>query len=642
MKKEHKHLTRISAVLLAVFFLFTSQPVSVRHFYRPPEDVHFEEMQYVRPDIDAYVRDLKALREMSALDIADTEIVDRCADAVLRYYDICTMEVLSMLQHQIDLTSEAWQEENRISSAAASRAYDELHYTISYLLDSAYDEALTDYFGYWFAESLRGYEKSDESYFELMEDETDMIMSFEQLYSEFESTIGTPEEQAALQSLAEEYVGMLTLRRQLAEEYDYDNFADFANDYLFYRDYSLSSVEESFFVDVQQHFAPLLDSIGYEYYDKYADLINQYELPPADKLIEKIGRNIGKVAPQMERAWRYMVDNGLYDIEESSTKMAGAFVIGLPAYDSAFLYSSPSGYFGDYQALLHEFGHFSNSYFDNTEYLFSYTSADVAEIHSQTMELFYLPYFEADNSELTKAITCWVLYDLIGAIIYSTYLCEFEAAAYKLENPTVEQLTELACSIGIKYFPNAEPESLEYYWITVPHLYSQPMYVLSYSVSAMAALQIWVDSYIDYDAAFAGYLSLLTAPSYGYGYCAMAEDYGLVDIFSSDALALLSKNIDLIFLQESSPEKSPASSATTDNRAAGEPTNGESQKEIQSMPAALLRALFDAASEYPILRYAGITIFMVIIIGGPACIGAHFEKKKREKKRREERARRDW
>ena len=80
----------------------------------------------------------------------------------------------------------------------------------------------------------------------------------------------------------------------------------------------------------------------------------------------------------------HLQKNTLYDVEASSLKYpALSFSAPLPAYNDAYIYSSPYETVSDYSTLLHEFGHY-NYYYHNPAHPFdSRDITDVSEIMSQ-------------------------------------------------------------------------------------------------------------------------------------------------------------------------------------------------------------------------------------------------------------------
>lgn len=66
----------------------------------------------------------------------------------------------------------------------------------------------------------------------------------------------------------------------------------------------------------------------------------------------------------------HLQKNTLYDVEASSLKYpALSFSAPLPAYNDAYIYSSPYETVSDYSTLLHEFGHY-NYYYHNPAHPF--------------------------------------------------------------------------------------------------------------------------------------------------------------------------------------------------------------------------------------------------------------------------------
>ena len=185
----------------------------------------------------------------------------------------------------------------------------------------------------------------------------------------------------------------------------------------------------------------------------------------------------------VEEAFRLMADGGLYDISYGENKYDASFEVYLTNYDEPFVFLNPEGSDYDKLTFSHEFGHFCNDYA-------SYGSAvgiDVAEIFSQGMEYLGLCYEDGGESlEMLSMVGSLCVY------VEQAAYASFERQAYGLtgEDLSVEGLCDLFSQVASDFgFDVWGVDSRDF--ATVPHFFTNPMYIFSYVVSNDAAMQLY-------------------------------------------------------------------------------------------------------------------------------------------------------
>ena len=126
--------------------------------------------------------------------------------------------------------------------------------------------------------------------------------------------------------------------------------------------------------------------------------------------------------------------------------------------------TNPDGSAYDPLTFAHEFGHFCNDYVCGG----SYAGTDVAEVFSQGMEYLSLCYGKADSRvRKLKMLDC-----------------------LNSEELTVENVQALYEQVGTDFgFPSWNWDSRDF--VTMPHYFTNPMYIISYVVSNDAAFQLY-------------------------------------------------------------------------------------------------------------------------------------------------------
>ena len=155
----------------------------------------------------------------------------------------------------------------------------------------------------------------------------------------------------------------------------------------------------------------------------------------------------------------------------------------MSSYDQPFIFMNPAQNDSDKLTFAHEFGHYMTDFYTWG----SSAGTDVLEVQSQAMEYLSLIYAEADQELVDyKMATSLCLY-----VEQSAYAL-FEQRMYDLKGLklSAENLQALYEDIGTEFgFDSWGWDSRDF--VTIPHFYSSPMYIISYVVSNDLALQIY-------------------------------------------------------------------------------------------------------------------------------------------------------
>ena len=107
------------------------------------------------------------------------------------------------------------------------------------------------------------------------------------------------------------------------------------------------------------------------------------------------------------------------------------------------------------------------------------------EVFSQGMEYLSLCYGR-DTQQLSRT----KLADSISTYVEQSAFATFEHRLYGLKDPTVEDLYALYDEVAVTFgFESVGYDPREF--VTIPHFYTNPMYIDSYVVSNDAAMQIY-------------------------------------------------------------------------------------------------------------------------------------------------------
>lgn len=440
--------------------------------------VHYSDMAYTRPDMDDFSQKLDAAVTGAGSDTDIDTLMEKVYDFYEAYYDFCTAYALADLHYCADVTDLYWSEEYDFCLNAGSDVDAGLDQLLYALADSELLQELeaTDFFGEGFFNDYQGDSLWDETFTGLMNDEARLIGKYyeisaqaqdAEMYSEeFYDTYGT--------RLEEVFVDLVSVRQKIAKYCGYASYPQFAYDFYYGRDYTPGNAGD-LLSDIRKELVPLFRELPGDVWDPLYTASSEAE---TFAYVENCARALGGTAAD---AFDLLKTNGLYDIGYGENKYNGSFEIYLLSYSQPFVFLNPTGSRQDCLTFAHEFGHFCSDYAAGC----SNAGVDVAEVFSQGME--YLSLFYGENTgDLTRMKMADCLCTFVGQAAYAS----FEEQVYQITAPTVEKVEELYRQIGADFGME------DYGWdprdfVTVPHFFTDPLYIISYVVSNDVALQIY-------------------------------------------------------------------------------------------------------------------------------------------------------
>ena len=442
--------------------------------------VRYEDMEYVRPDMGRLQQALEA-----ACTAAQSEDVKAVIDAVYAFYDeydgFYTNYSLADIRTCHDLTDLYWEEEYAYcmeKASAVEAALEELYCTLA---DSPCREALEgeQYFGADFFDAYEGESMYDEGFMALLDREAELMGEYYELsslgaeyeYGSWEYYDACGDDMVAL------LVDLIALRQEIAAYWGYESYPQFANDFYFYRDYSIDQAER-YLAEVTEHLVPIYTELDWEHtwelWERYCTEDETFSF------VKKTAKNMGGI---FQEAFSLLDAAGLYDISWGQNKYNASFEVYLTSYYEPFVFMNPERNRYDCLTFAHEFGHFCNDYASYG----SYAGVDVLEFFSQGME--YLSLCYGEETEDLKQIK---MADSLSIFVEQSAFASFEQRMYALsgEELTAENLCELymktAGEFGLELQGHDSRE-----FVSITHFYTNPMYILSYIFSNDAAMQLY-------------------------------------------------------------------------------------------------------------------------------------------------------
>lgn len=238
----------------------------------------------------------------------------------------------------------------------------------------------------------------------------------------------------------------------------------------------------------------------------------------------------------------FMMDSELFDVLARPNKAPGGYCSMFNEYGAPFIFATFTGTSGDISVLTHEAGHALAFYAarDIYPHELQSTFGETAEVHSMSMEFFTWPWLEGffgdetekyRESHITKAIT---------SIPFGTMLDEFEYKIYGKPEMTPADRNALWLELEKKYRPWMNCDGVPFYsegraWQPVLHIFTVPLYYISYCLAQTVALCFWTEDQKNHEEAWKKYRRFM-------GFAAtktfedLIEDAGLPSPFNSETL----------------------------------------------------------------------------------------------------------
>lgn len=526
--------------------------------------VAFDQMEYTRPDLDAFLEQVDALiGRLQTGEISSFRAKRTLSEIDTAYFTFHTLTTLAEIRHDIDMTDAYYRDEYAYCSNGSIEIQQKLEELYAACASSPLASDLEDYFGEGF---LDGYDRDytyPEEYIALQHQENELLGEYYDLtadmtlsYNGEDYTLSalywaadagdldglTPESALELYydtfnaRVGAVYVELVKVRQQMAALYGYESYVEMAYD-LNGREYTVDDVQ-TYTAAIRERLVPLYRRAGMSgLLDSAGDTA---ELKPR-KALRAVEQAVDAMGGAAQEAMEYLLAYGLYDIDGSNTKYNGSYEIYLEDYESPFVLVNSIGYSEDTLTIAHEFGHFVDDFVNYG----MYKSADVNETISQAMEYLTLCYLQDDA--LREELTQYKLVDALRLYAEQASYNAFEEQVYALpaDQVTLENINAISLQTSRDYGLTGSWSDAYYAksWIDISHFFDSPLYVISYCVSDGVAMQIYEQEFAEAGAGLAVFYDYVDqAPNETFA--DLAALCGLEDPLSADQIAALAATIE--------------------------------------------------------------------------------------------------
>ena len=525
-------------------------------------DMNFEDMVYERPDLDAVDADFDTALQLIEEQAGEEEIFAAYDTLMDDISHISTMSTLASIHSDLDLNDSYYEEESTLLDNALTRLDNRMNEVTEAILNSSHASAFTQRMGSDFVERYEFYSQLNSPEIEeLSAKENDLISEYKQLLAK-EYTTQLNGEEVTINDLdlsateaieayydiymqknaecAEVYLELVRVRTEIARTLGYDSYADYAYDSLG-RDFSKEDAAQ-FSEMVKEYIVPLYTELESRYYMQL--MLAQYDSSltvedGVDYLREALE---AEFPPAMTEALDYMLEHNLYVFDDGAEVMPAAYSTIIGEYGAPFLLINTATY-TDPSTLFHEFGHYYNFYLMGDIQWNDNNNLDLAEVHSQGLELLMFQYYPEVYGSNSDIMQISVIYNLLYSILSGCCEDEFQQRVFENPDMTVDEMNLLHGELYQEYFGYP----LYYEWVDIHHHFETPFYYISYATSAASAFEIWELSETSRPAALAAYRSI-TQNTLNCGYLEPLANAGLSNPFTSDMIEQVAEAISSRYL----------------------------------------------------------------------------------------------
>ncbi|MBQ3427130.1 MAG: S-layer homology domain-containing protein [Clostridia bacterium] len=530
-------MKRIIAVVAAVSLLCSMSALAadgVSRYQRQPESFDGSSMKYEPYDIKTLDQLIDKGQELLNKTGNDEKMFELSNEMYSEYTKASYASTVAQLM------ADRYYDANDDTAEKAQKTEIDVHEKLTNFFEKAYEsgysKVLCEIFGME-EDELEEYMENipTEHFYELSRRETELMNKYSELYNNDSN------------ACANLFIELVGVRNEMARECGYDNYAEYAHEMIYGRDYSEKEIE-TFSDAVAAYITPVMMGLT----GMSMSIENCYKGMREDELISAVGDMFYDIDNELGSSFRFMTENSLYDIElrDNKNTSQGAYTVLLSGKGVPYLFTSDTeDDVWHVTTFIHESGHacalMHTPYIDQpwSEYMTT-MSVDTCEIQSQGLEMLSEHRFGRLFGSAASYARYLVSSSIVMSIVDGCFYNEWQTRIYSEKDPTVDKANAIAAELldkyyGIKDFKNDDAREI---WVSVPHNFVAPMYYVSYAVSAAEALYIYALSLEDNDSAVEKYMQLSALGAFVPLKEAVA-DAELDDIFEPETIVRISEAI---------------------------------------------------------------------------------------------------
>lgn len=327
------------------------------------------------------------------------------------------------------------------------------------------------------------------------------------------------------------YRELMKLRLQMAENLGFSSYEEMV--FLKMGRYTYTPEDLAVFRrQVCEHVVPICEKLfenqrqrlgidTLHYYDESIVFPDGNAMPigTTQELLEKAGKMYREISKEIGDFFDFMLAYDLFDLETRNGKQQGGYCTTFPDYKAPFIFSNFNGTDADIDVLTHEAGHSFEAYeamrrIPLTEQTFS--TSEVAEIHSMSMEFFTYPWMELFFGEHAEKYRKSHLWDALECVPYMACVDEFQHRVYEEKLFDAMERRKIWSELEKKYMPWRDYDGNAFlenggFWMQKQHIFMEPFYYIDYALARFGSLEYYGHMMQDYQSAWEDYYHLCCA-----------------------------------------------------------------------------------------------------------------------------------
>lgn len=225
---------------------------------------------------------------------------------------------------------------------------------------------------------------------------------------------------------------------------------------------------------------------------------NANPIGTTEEKVHKAKKMYSEMNAQTGEFFNFMCKHELFDLESKPGKHMGGYCTFLPKYKAPFIFSNFNGTSADVDVLTHEAGHAFQA-FSSCKYTpllsMTWSTAEISEIHSMSMEFFTYPWmdkFFEDPDKYRKSH----LADALKVIPYMVSVDEFQHRVFENPDMTADERYAVWHELEKKYMPWRDYDGNKFlekggFWMQKQHIFMYPFYYIEYALAQTCTFQYY-------------------------------------------------------------------------------------------------------------------------------------------------------
>jgi M3 family oligoendopeptidase len=527
--------------------------------------VKFKDLEYVRPDSEKVEKELTdatvRLENASSFEEAKAAFLD-FSETMSHFY---TMDSIANIRNTVNMADEFYDAERAFFDEASPKLMPVMKRASGALIRSPFRAEFEELYGKQLIKNYEVQEKlmSEEIIAPSIEENTlsseyskiaascsvdfhGEKCNFYGLLRHMQSTDRKERREAFIEwaklyegiapKLDEIYTKLVAVRCDIASKLGFDSYIDYIYPQRGRYDYDAAKVAE-FREAVRKYITPVCAEMYEEqrkrigvdklsWYDE--DLVfpdgNAIPIGTPEELVSKAKKMYENMSPETAEYFDFMVEYELLDLVTRENKHLGGYCTFLPDFKAPFIFSNFNQTSADVDVLTHEAGHAFEAYYASRRLPLddlTWSTSEINEIHSMTMEHFTYPYMESFFGDKADKYRFAHFCEALKTIPYLVCVDEFQHRVFEKPDATSMERRAIWREIEQKYMPWRDYDGNEFlegggFWMQKQHIFLYPFYYIDYALAGLGAFSLYRRKLEGGDA-WGDYLTLCSiGGKYGY------------------------------------------------------------------------------------------------------------------------------